>query len=461
MGVIAIALISGLLLLACGSDTVRGAVHVSEIDGGIGPVTANFIDRALDRAEESEATVWVLQLDTPGGLLSSTDDIVQRIEAATVPVVVFVSPLGARAASAGTFITLSAHIAVMAPSTQIGAAHPVAGGGDDIEGTLGDKITNDAAADIRGIAQLRGRNADWAEQAVRESVSVTGEEAVELNVVDFVARDLADLLAQIDGRDVEIVPGGAVKTIRTQGAPIVTTNMNFIENVTDVVADPNIAFLLLSLGGLALLIEIITPGLVGPGVFGVIALLLAFFSLGSLDTNPAGLALLGLAFVLIVTEIFVAGFGFFGIGGIVALFFGGLLLISDEPNAPQVSLWVLVALVAVIAAVLAMLWALIIVDRRKRAPFRSLDDKLTGQTGLSRGALDPEGTAVVNSEMWTARSAGASIPDGTRIRVIAVEGLCLVVEPAVEGASAILDELEIRPQAPSGLDSEPRGGVSP
>lgn len=433
-------LIGGTLLLACRGDVPPGAVHVSELDGIIGPVTADFLDRALDRAEEQEATLWVLELDTPGGLISATDDIVQRIEAATVPVAVFVSPLGARAASAGTFITMSAHIAAMAPNTQIGAAHPVAGGGEEIEGSLGEKITNDAAADIRGIANLRGRNAEWAEQAVRESVSVTGAEAVDLNVVDLVAVDLADLLAQLDGREIELRPGAELVTIHTAGAPIERTDMTFLENVLDFIADPNIAFLLISLGGLAIFIEILSPGLIGPGVFGVIMLILAFFSVGALETEPAGIALVVLAFILLGVEVFfVPGFGFFGIGGIIALLVGGLILFSDAPTEPELSIWVLVGVAAFVGAVFFGLWALIVNERRKTGRDFSVEHRMLGQRGHTRSVLDPNGIALVESEIWTARSAGGRIGELVEIEVIDVEGLCLVVE-AVEEAVAPLSE---------------------
>ena len=254
----------------------------------IGPVSANFVNRALDRAERQDAAAWILMMDTPGGLISSTDDIVQRILAAEIPVVVFVSPAGARAASAGTFITMAAHVAVMAPNTQIGAAHPVAGGGEDIDGDLGDKFTNDAAADIRGIAKHRGRNEEWAEDAVRKSVSITGDEAVELNVVDFTAADLNDLLAQLDGRTIALDRNGDSVTLDIAGAPVVETNYNFAESILDVIADPNIAFLFTSIGSLLLLIEAFSPGLVGPGGVGVIMLIFGFFALGPLDTiRPA------------------------------------------------------------------------------------------------------------------------------------------------------------------------------
>ena len=261
------------LLSGCGADQPSGAVHVSRMAQEIGPVSANFIDRALDRAERQDAAAWILMMDTPGGLISSTDDIVQRILAAQIPVVIFVSPAGARAASAGTFITMAAHVAAMAPNTQIGAAHPISGSGGDIDGDLRDKVTNDAAADIRGIAKHRGRNEEWAEQAVRDSVSITGDEAVELNVVDLTADDLDDLIAQIDGREVLLHPDGETVTLDIVNAPIVETNYNVAESILDVIADPNIAFIFTSIGSLLLLVEAFSPGLVGPGVFGVIMLI--------------------------------------------------------------------------------------------------------------------------------------------------------------------------------------------
>ena len=433
----------GLLLLACGGGEVApGGVHVSELDNDIGPVSADFVDRALERAEDNEAVVWILELDTPGGQLSATDDITQRIIEARVPVVVFVSPAGARAASAGTFITMSGHVAVMAPSTQIGAATPIAGGGDDIEGSLGQKITNDAVADIQGIARLRQRNADWAEDAVRNAVSVTAEEAVELNVVDFIARDLGELLALLDGREVVLAgfvndeAAGPTTVLHTAGAEVVRSDMNLFENILDVIADPNIAFLLVSLGGLALLIELFSPGLVGPGVVGVIMLVFGFFALDVLDTNVAGIVLLVLAFILFATEIFVSGFGVFGITGIVSLILGGLLLISDSPDGGgEVSIWVLVIVAVVIVAVLGSLWVVMIRDRKRARNLPTRTDRMLGRTGLVLGAIDPEGTVQVASEMWSARSTGGPIAEGVEVRVTGMEGFCMIVEPVSEGAS--------------------------
>ncbi|MCY3923782.1 MAG: nodulation protein NfeD [Chloroflexi bacterium] len=418
------------LLTACGSDNPPGAVHVSEMAQEIGPVSANFVGRALDRAERQDAAAWILMMDTPGGLISSTDDIVQRILAADIPVIVFVSPAGARAASAGTFITMAGHIAAMAPNTQIGAAHPIAGSGEDIEGDLNDKVTNDAAADIRGIAKHRGRNEEWAEQAVRESVSVTGDEAVELNVVDLVAADLDDLISQIDGRTIVLDPDGESVTLDLSDAPIVETNYNFAESVLDVIADPNIAFLFTSIGSLLLLIEAFSPGLVGPGVFGVIMLIFGFFALGPLDTNPAGIALLVLAIVLLIAEVFVAGFGFLGIGGIIALILGGLLLIGDASvDAERVSIWALIVGAGLIGLVVFGLGTLIAVDRRRpRWSFQG-PRGIVGKEGHAHNTLSPDGTVMVDAELWSARAAaGVEITEGATIKVIGMDGLTAIVE---------------------------------
>ncbi len=431
LAMLAFGLVAG-LLSGCGADRPPGALHVSSMAQEIGPVSANFIQRALDRAEAEEAVAWILMIDTPGGLITSTDDIVQRILAAEIPVVIFVSPAGARAASAGTFITMAAHVAAMAPNTQIGAAHPVAGGGQDIDGDLREKVTNDAAADIRGIAAHRGRNAEWAEDAVRNSVSITGDEAVELNVVDLTAANLDDLIAQLDGREVQLNPEGDRVTLALADAPIIETNYNLAESILDVIADPNIAFILTSLGSLLLLVEAFSPGLVGPGVFGVIMLIFGFFALGPLDTNPAGIALLVLALILLVAEVFVAGFGFLGIGGIVALVLGGLLLIGDASvDAERVSIWALLVGAGLVGLVVFGLGALIAVDRRR--PKWSLQGPrgIVGREGQAHNTLSPGGTVVIDAELWSARAAGgAEIAEGAAVKVVGMEGLTAIVESA-------------------------------
>ena len=426
----ALILIGG-LFAACGESPPTGAVHVSRLADDIGPVSENFIDRALDRAEENNAAAWVLLLDTPGGLISSTDEIVQRFLAAEVPVIVFVSPAGARAASAGTFITMAAHIAAMAPNTQIGAAHPVSGSGEDIDGDLDAKITNDAAADIRGIAEVRGRNAEWAEQAVRESVSITGSEAVDLNVIDATANDLDDLLAQIDGRAILVQPDGPTVVLRVVEAERVETNYTLVERILDVIANPTVAFILLGLGQLALVIELWSPGLVGPGIFGVIMLLAGFFALGPLDTNPAGIALIVLAIVLFAAEIFVAGFGVLGIGGIVALILGGLILMSDTSfDAEEVSLWGLIVVGGAAVVVVGGIGLLLAIDRRKPKWEPSGSGvTIVGHEGTAHTTISGNGTVIVDSELWSARASHGLIPRDTPVRVVGMDGLTVVVEP--------------------------------
>ncbi len=422
--------IGSTMISGCGSDHPAGAIHVSKLAQEIGPVSANFVERALDRAEDQGAALWVLMLDTPGGLITSTDDIVQRMLRSRVPVAVFVAPAGGRAASAGTFITLAAHVAAMAPNTQIGAATPVGGGGQDIDDDLREKVVNDAAADIRGIARHRNRNAEWAEDAVRKAVSITGDEAVALNVVDLVANDLNDLLERIDGRVVQLEPGGENVILDLDDAPIVETNYNFAESILDVIADPNIAFLLTSLGSLLLIVEVWSPGLVGPGVFGTIMLIFGFFALGPLDTNPAGVALLVLAIILLIAEVFVAGFGFLGIGGIVALVLSGLLLIGDASvDAQRVSIWALIVGTGLIGSVVLGLGALIAVDRRRpKWTFRG-PRNVVGKEGHAHNALSPGGTVMVEAELWSARSAGGrEIPEGALVKVIGMEGLTTIVE---------------------------------
>ncbi len=429
-------IVSSLIFSSCKSGDQSGAVYVSTLNDTIGPVSANFIDRALDHAIEKNATAWVLQLDTPGGLMNATDKIVQRIESSTIPVVVFVSPLGAHAASAGTFITLAAHIAAMAPSTQIGAAHPINSDGTNLQDDVEVKVENDAVSDIRGIAQLRGRNAEWAESSIRDSASITAAEALKINVIDVIAKDLPDLLKQIDGWVVELHPGGSLAKIQSQNAPIAQTNMSIPEKILSFIANPNIAFILLSLGALALIVEIVTPGLIGPGIIGLIALILAFFGLGELDTNPAGIALLVLAIILVIAEISIAGFGFLGIGAIVSFVTGGLLLISSETGGGKISVWTLIGTTSVLTLGLISLWILVIKDRRQQTYVPPSGKRLLNQTGYVRSELNPIGSVIVNSEIWSARSEAPPIPKNSPIRVIAVDGLVLIVEPINETSSA-------------------------
>ena len=324
----------GLLLVllgaaaACTSTKEPDHVHVLTWQGAVNPVMERYIDRGIDAAERARARAVVIQLDTPGGLDSAMRGIIKRIQASQVPVIVYVSPAGGRAASAGTFITMAGHVAAMAPGTTIGAATPINASGEDIEGALGRKVINDAVAYIRSIAAQRNRNVDWAEDAVRDARVATEVEAVELNVIDFGAQNLTDLLAQAHGLEVTVqteTGAAATATLRTANAPVLTNNPTFFERVLYQLANPNIAFLLISLGGLAIVAEIYFQTGV-TGIFGVIALILAYFSLGTLPTNWAGVGLISFGFVLLAAEIFFAGagFGVLGIGGVISLALGGL-----------------------------------------------------------------------------------------------------------------------------------------
>jgi membrane-bound serine protease (ClpP class) len=351
------------------------------------------------------------------------EDIVKRIEEDRIPVIVYVSPKGAKAASAGTFITMAANIAAMAPSTRIGAASPVGTGGEDIEGTLGKKVTEDAVAFAKSIANYRGRNAEWAEQAVREAVSATETEAVDLNVVDLVADDLPSLLEAVDGREVQLVDGSA--TLATKDAEIVHNDMNFAERFLDLISDPNISFLLLSLGSIALFYEIVNPGQIFPGVFGAIALVIAFFSLSVLPFNWAGVILIFLAFALFIAEIFVTSGGILGIGGVVALILGGLLLTWGNPSAFQVNMWLVYGMAA--AAGAFFLFVVTSIIRIRRQPAVTGVNTLIGRRAVARSPLNPNGMVFVDGEYWSASLEDGSAEEGEEVVVTAIEGLKLIV----------------------------------
>ncbi len=362
-------LLLGLLVACAPSISEREAVHVLTYDGTVDPVMSGYIDRGIDEAERTDARAVVIRLDTPGGLVSSMAKIVKRINASEVPVIVYVSPSGGQAASAGTFITMAGHLAAMAPSTVIGAASPVGSGGEDIGGTLEEKITNDLAALIVGIAEERGRNAEWAEQAVREAIAANSREAVELNVVDFEAPTLESVLEQAEGRTVRVGEAGEPVILQLVDAPggVVFNNTTLIEEFLAILSNPNIAFLLLSLGATAIFLELLNPGIFVPGIFGVIALVLAFFSLGTLPTNWAGVALIGLAFVLFAAEVFVSGFGALGIGGAVALILGGILLTSTSNPEFQVNRWLIYSLAVALAAFFIVVMGALMSSRRAPA----------------------------------------------------------------------------------------------
>ena len=412
---------------ACGGGpgAPPDAVHVVTAHGVVGPVMERYLDRGIGAAEDEDAQAVVIRLDTPGGLITSMNDIVKRILSSEVPVIVYVSPQGGQAASAGTFITMAAHVAAMAPATRIGAATPVGSGGEEIQGPLGEKVTNDAAEQIRALAELRGRNQDWAERAVREAEAANATKALKENVVDLLANDLDELLDSVDGRQVTLYPDRQV-TLETADAEVVFNDMNLIERFLDIIADPNIALLLLSFGTLAIFIEIVHPGVIFPGVFGGIALILGFFALSVLPFNWAGVALIVFAFILFGLEIFVPSHGILGVGGVVALILGGLLLTSGNPPEFQVSRWLLIGIAAVMGAM--VLFVFVNIMRIRMMPAQMGMETIVGREAVARSALNPGGFVFFDGERWSAESEEGTIEEGERVVITEVHGLKLKVK---------------------------------
>lgn len=423
-----IVLILGLLSGAVGM-TVRAAsptVVVLRADGIVNPVLADYISRGIEEAEAMQATACIIQLDTPGGLDTAMRDIIQDIVNARVPVVVFVSPSGGRAASAGVFITVAAHVAAMAPNTAIGAASPVSIGPEgeaQLSETMQEKVLNDAAAYIRSLAEAQGRNIEWAEQAVREAVSATEREALELNVIDLVAVDLSDLLAKLDGREVTLL-GGAVVTLETRDAIVNRIDMTWMEQFLFAITDPNIAFVLMGLATLGLFVEISNPGLIFPGVVGGISAILAFYSLGNLPVDIAGILLVIGAFGLFIAEAFTASFGLLTGGGIIALVLGSLIMFKGGPLF-QVDPWLIGILAVVFVAVSVFVVSRVIASRRQ--PVGTGREQLIGMTAEVKATLDPEGTVLFKGELWTAVSVSGRVEPGESVVVDHVERLKLYV----------------------------------
>jgi membrane-bound serine protease (ClpP class) len=423
----------GLLLLAAvaSAQAAPAPVATVQIDGVISPVTLRLVEMALTRAQAEKAQALVIQLDTPGGLERSMRAICQRLLNAEIPVIVWVGPTGARAASAGVFFTLAAHVAAWAPATHIGAAHPVAVGGSVDKESMR-KIENDAAAFVRTIALERGRDADWAEKAVRQSVSITEREALKLRVIDVIADSIPDLLSKIDGRTVK-TPKGMV-TLATKGAVAKAIEIGLRDRFLNVITDPNVAYVLMMLGTLGLIFELSNPGAVLPGVVGGISLILAFFAFQSLPINFAGMLLILFAIVLFIAEVKVVSHGVLAIGGVVAMALGSLML-YDAPEAGfRVSWFVLIPTVAVTAGifVFALTAGMRALSRRPQLGAEAL----LGATGTAYGAVAGEGQIKLQGEIWRA-VAERPIADGMPVRVVGVDGLTLRVvgAEAAEGGS--------------------------
>lgn len=401
----------------------KRVVDVIVVSDAITPPIGEYIVKNVKQAAASGAEALVIQLDTPGGLDLTMRDIIKECLNAPVPVVVYVSPSGARAASAGVLITISAHVAAMAPGTNIGAAHPVAMGFGKADETMMEKVENDAVAYGRGIADRKGRNADWIEDAIRKSVSVTAEEALKLKVIDLVAEDLNQLLEKIDGREVKLAAG--TRALKTKGAEINRKEMGFREKVLITISNPNIAFILFLLGLAGLYFEFSSPGVVVPGIIGGISLILAFFAFQTLPVNYAGILLIVFAVILFIAEIKVVSHGVLTIGGVVSLVLGSIMLFESPDPALRVSWSVLVPAVTIVS-----LFFIAVISFAVRAQMRKVmtgGEGMIGTVGKTVSAVHESGKVLVRGEYWNAFSR-TPIEPGKKVVVVGVNELKVEVE---------------------------------
>jgi len=397
-------------------------IKVIRIEESINPGTAAFLARGTQQAAEDEAVLIVVQLDTPGGLVSSMRTMVKTIMNAPVPVVVYVSPSGAQAASAGVFVVMAADIAAMAPGTNIGAAHPVVAGGKEMDETMDTKMVNDLVAFIKSIASKRNRNADWAEEAVRKSVSITAEEALKLDVVDLVAQDMNDLLLKLEGWPVQTREGE--KKLALKGLTTERVQENLRDKILKTISNPNIAYILMLIGLAGLYFELSHPGAIFPGVIGGISLILAFYAFQTLTVNYAGLLLILLGAILFLLEIKVTSYGLLSIGGIICLTLGSIMLFNTGTTGLRVSWSVLIPAVLVISGFFMTVAFLAV--RAHMAKPRTGYQGLIGEIAVAKESLAPEGKVFVHGELWNATSEDI-VPVGTRVEVIGVENLLLKV----------------------------------
>ncbi|MDH4010044.1 MAG: nodulation protein NfeD [Desulfobacterales bacterium] len=423
-----------LLLPFCGflvlntAWAAKGDIYIVKVADAISPGTAEFIKNSIEKAEAEEAACIIIELDTPGGLAESMRLIIQDILGSQVPVVVYVSPAGARAASAGVMITMAADIAAMAPSTNIGAAHPVGAGGKDISGKMSEKVINDMVAHAQSVAEERGRNKEWVEQAIRESVSVTETEALKENIIDLIAKDTDDLIQQLKGRKIK---GKGVITLDKAEKVIIKPSLR--TKILKTISNPNIAYILLMIGFAGLYFELSHPGAIFPGVIGGIALVLAFFALQTLPVNYAGILLIILAIIFFIMEMKISSYGLLSVAGIVSLLLGSLMMFKDTGPDMRLSLKVLLPTIILISGFFVFVAGLVF--RAQMAKPRTGTKGLVGEIGMVKKALTPEGKVFVHGELWNAKAEKA-IDEGAKVRVVNVVNLILEVEPLDEDSSA-------------------------
>ena len=414
--------ISAVLMVGTpGIAAAENEVVIIELEGPINPGTAMYVTRGLEKASDKGAGLAILRIDTPGGLASSMRTIIKAILNSPIPVVAWVGPSGAGAASAGVMVTVAAHIAAMAPGTNIGAAHPVTAGGKDIEKTMSEKVVNDMAAYARGIAEDKGRNGEWVEKAIRESVSITAEEALEIKVIDLVAKDIDVLLQLIDGREVSVPVGKII--VKTADIKKTYFRPSWRDRVLKTISDPNIAYILMMIGLAGLYFELSHPGAIFPGVIGAICMILAFFSFQTLPVNYAGLLLIVLAIILFIAEVKVTSYGVLSIGGLISMTIGSIMLFEDM----RVSLKLMLPTVLLVGGFFVVVASLAF--RAYRAKPKGGTDGLLGEIGLVKERIDPEGLIFVHGEYWRA-TAGERIEPGEKVEVGGVDGLILKVKKA-------------------------------
>jgi membrane-bound serine protease (ClpP class) len=421
--VLFLAVLSAVSFISSAARADSAKIEVLTVNGTIVPVVASYIDRGISRAESEGAIACVIELNTPGGLLNATEDIVQRILNARVPVIVYVTPRGSWAASAGTFITLSAHIAAMAPGTSIGAAHPVSTG-EQMPEEVSKKVTEYSAAWIRSIAETRGRDPEQAALAVSESKSFTASEALDARLIDLRADDLESLISQINGRKVSLASGEEV-TINTTGYTLSVDGMNPIERLLQVISDPNIAYILMTLATIGLITEISNPGLIFPGVIGGICLFLAFYSLGVLNAYWAGVLLIFLAIGLFAAEVFTQAFGILTAGGISSLVIGSLILFSHSSPEMEVNRGLIAGVAILIAAFVIFIVGAAVRGQRRRVA--TGPEGLIGRVAVAKTSLGPKGTVLVDGELWKAVLDTGKVEPGEEVTITKVEGLKLFV----------------------------------